>query len=130
MNYRNHPATSPWLQPPPAAGPFDGALTPGPRWSAWLGHTHLHRPQPNPGAPAFAYVALGLSEFTPIGAATVNRERIREVAQAGEVLFANLGLRTTGLGGLVQGQFVTPPLVVPNALQLDVGGDETAFGTG
>lgn len=118
----------PWFNPPPKAGPLDAGITPGPRWSCWLGHTHVFRPQPNPGAPAFAYEALGLAEFSPIGPSTINRDQLSH-HQPG-TSFASLGLRTTGLGGLAQGQYITAPLIVPAQLQTDVGGDETGFSAG
>lgn len=125
----------PWFNPPPKAGPLDApgkgaatAMQPGPRFGAFAGHTHYYRPQPNPGAPAFAYEALGLIEFSPIGPSTINRQWLSHY-QPG-TLFANLGLTTQGLGGLAQGQYVTAPLIVPGTLTMDVGGDETAFATG
>lgn len=128
--HQSVPAIWPWLNRPPPAPAFEGALVPGPRASCWQGHEHIHRNQPNPGAPAFAYQALGLYEMTPIGAGDANRRQIKPESAAGIVQFANLGLRTTGLGGLSQGQFVTAPLIVPGFLQLDTGGDETPFATG
>lgn len=118
----------PWFNPPPKAGPLDQGIAPGPRWSCWLGHFHVYRPQPNPGAPAFAYEALGLYEQTPIGAGTINRAQLDHY-QPG-TLFAQLGLRTDGVGGLATGQFVTAPLIVPNQLNMDVGGDDTGFSAG
>jgi hypothetical protein len=122
----------PWFNPPGPAPALESqqraALTPGPRWSCWVGHTHLWRPQPNPGADAFAFQALGLVEFSPIGAATINRDQLDHY-QPG-TLFADLGLVTSGLGGLAQGQYITAPLIVAGELQMDVGGDETAYATG
>jgi hypothetical protein len=53
---------------------------------------------------------LGLSEFTPIGPATVNREQFRTLA--GLTAFVGLGVPTQGLGGLVQGQYASAPLTV------------------
>lgn len=128
--HRAVPASWPWVQPPPPAPAFEGMLKPGPRYSTWFGHQWLHRPQPNPGAPAFAYQALGLVEMTPIGPSIANRRQIKPESSAGIVQFANLGLTTAGLGGLVQGQVVTAPLLVPGFLQLDTGGDETPYATG
>jgi hypothetical protein len=125
----------PWWNPPPGAGALDKAgkttptaMQPGPRFSCWLGNTHLYRPQPNPGAPAFAFEALGLVEFSPIGPSTINRVQLAHT-QPG-TLFSSLGLRTAGLGGLVQGQYVLAPLTVPNELSVDVGGDQTPFAAG
>jgi hypothetical protein len=124
----------PWFQPPPGAGPLDiatrgtaTALAPGPVFGCFQGHEHWYRPQPNPGAPAFAYVALGLAEFSPIGPSTINRDQLEHFVPT---LFANQGLTTQGLGGLAQGQYVTAPLIVPGELQTDVGGDDTAFAVG
>lgn len=104
----------PWFAPPPG-GPRDPSgqtvgLRPGPRWGCWWGHSHVYgRDIPHPGAPAFAYEALGLAEFSPIGPATVNRG---ELSRFNQTAFASTAQIVTGLGGLVRGQFVTSPLVV------------------
>jgi hypothetical protein len=125
--HRRVPNAWPWIQSPPPAPSFEGALTPGPRMSPWTGHDFLYRQQPNPGAPAFAFQTYGLVEFTPIGAGDSNRRQLKPESAAGIVQFANLGLQTSGLGGLAQGQFALSPLIVPGFLQLDVGGTETPF---
>lgn len=112
--------TFPWFQPPPAAPVLGGAvetLRPGPRFSCWLGHTHQYQQQPFPGSPAFAYMALGLSEFSPIGAGTHNRDQLRHFEVSG---FASNSYWTSGLGGLVQGQYASAPLVVPGGTQTSV----------
>jgi len=104
-----------WLFPAPG-GPAPGTAAGEhlwPRWSCWIGHSHVYRGQPFPGAPAYAYEALGLSEFTPIGPGTVNREQMRSLA--GLSAFASLGLMTHGVGGLVQGQYASAPLSVTGA---------------
>jgi hypothetical protein len=107
-----------WFFPPPGGptGPGQGGAVGEhfwPRWSAWIGHSHVYASQPHPGAPAYAYEALGLVERTPIGAGTVNREQFRTLA--GLTAFTAPGYRTDGLGGLVQGQYASAPLMVSGA---------------
>lgn len=100
----------PWLQKPAPASPvFDRAIQPGPRWSPFVGHMHVYQPQPFPGASAFAFEALGLVEFSPIGPATMNRGHLDPLAPP--PLFAGHGLPVQGLGGLVTGQIISQPLV-------------------
>jgi len=108
-----------WVIPPPGGPQAGGAAGEHlwPRWSAWCGHSHVYASQPFPGAPAYAYEALGLSEFSPIGAGTVNRGDLRHFTAT---TFAAPGLVTSGLGGLVQGQYVSAPLVVTTATQADL----------
>lgn len=106
--------------PPPAVDA--PGLTPGARFSGWIGHWHVYRPQPNPGADAFAYDALGLTEFSPIGPADINRGGIYPF-EAHSTLFAGLALPTSGLGGLVSGQFIGQPLLVPDELSAPAGQD-------
>ena len=131
---RTTPAAYPWFQPPPGAGGLDialpgvpTALAPGLRFNPMVGHAHVFRQQPNPGAPAFAYDVLGLEEYTPIGAGVHNRGQLR--IEQPPVIFANLALTPQGLGGLVMGQVISAPLIVPDALMVDLGGDDTPFAT-
>lgn len=112
------PLPWPWLQRPPG-GPKPGIAAGEhywPRFSCWLGHSHVYASQPYPGAPAFAYEALGLSEFSPIGPATVNRDQLRHLSPTA---FASAGYLTAGLGGLVQGQYASAPLVVSTPMQAE-----------
>jgi hypothetical protein len=113
---RNQIPIFPWLQKPAPASPaFDAAIVPGPRFGPFIGHSHLYRPQPFPGAPAYAYEALGLVEFPPAGPTTVNRDHLWPLPPP--PLYAGHGLLTTGLGGLVAGQIISSPLITPQELQ-------------
>jgi hypothetical protein len=119
----------PWLQRPPPPPAFEAGLAslpPGPRFGAFVGHSHLFRPQPFPGAPAFAYEGLGLVEFSPIGPSVSNRCQLRVLQPP--TSFASLGLKTQGLGGLSQGQFVTVPLAVAPEWAADNAGGENLYG--
>lgn len=109
----------PWRQPPPPAPQLTDApgLRPGPRFNPMVGHSHFYRPQPFPGAPAYAFETLGLAEFSPIGAAVVNRRQFNVLPPP--TSFAALGVPTQGLGGLSMGQVIFGPLVVPDQYSFD-----------
>jgi hypothetical protein len=120
------PNIFPWLARPHPVPAFEATalMRPGPRFSNFTVHSHVFQRQPFPGAPAFAYEGLGLVEYTPIGAGTINRNHLNPLATAGTV-FAAQGLTTAGLGGLVQGQWIGQPLIVdPSQLSEDLYGPE------
>lgn len=108
--------------PPRVAGAAPPPLTgmPGliarclPRFSQWLGHAHAPTRQPSPGMDSWAYQALGLVEFSPIGSGDHNREQLYPLQPP--TAFAGRALSTQGLGGLVSGQVITQPLIVPQQL--------------
>lgn len=112
-----HPAVYPWLNPPPGPrAPWDQpGLRPGPRFNPWAGHAHVFATQPFPGAPAYAYEVLGLVEYSPIGPATINRNHLYPFATTAP-LFATQGLPIQGIGGVIQGSFVSTPLIVDPSL--------------
>lgn len=115
---RSSPPIWPWLNRAPGGAPRGVAAGEHlwPRFSAWCGHSHVYAAQPYPGAPAFAYEALGLSEYSPIGAGTANRDQLRHFEGTA---FAGPSSLTQGLGGLVQGQYASAPLVVTTPAQAE-----------
>jgi hypothetical protein len=111
----------PWLNRPNPVPAFErGSLispvSRGPRFGPFNGHSHVRQPQPDPGAPAYAYEGLGLVEFSPIGPSVANRNYLFPLATT-PPLFAGHAVPLQGLGGLVQGQFITQPLLYDPALQ-------------
>lgn len=113
-----HPRIFPWLNRPNPVPPQERAslVRPGPRLTAFSGHTHVFQPQPFPGAPAFAYEALGLVEFSPIGPSVANRSYLFPLSTV-RPLFGGHGMMVQGLGGLVHGQVITQPLLYDPGLQ-------------
>lgn len=103
------------------AAPAPGVDQPGlaagrlPRFSSWFGHSHFRTRQPDPGTDALAYQALGLVEYSPIGAGDHNRMQLVPTSGVG-TLFAGRALSAQGLGGLVAGQVISQPLIVPQQL--------------
>ena len=118
-----------WQNPPPPAPPIDQGQRRGvgPRWSCWLGHSHRMTRQPDPGMDAMAFQALGLEEYSPIGAGTHNREQIVPYPRH-DTLFSSGSLPTQGLGGLVQGQYITQSLLVPAELTSEPLGEANWIG--
>lgn len=70
-------------------------------------------PQTNTGN--YAYVTLGLAEFSPVGPGVVKRQSIKALASNGKPLVYFQAVPMQGLGGLVQGQIFGTPLINPNA---------------
>lgn len=68
---------------------------------------------PTPGAQNYAFESLGLTEFTPIGAAVGIRRELMKMQPPQQYLSAN-GVLTNGLGGLVAGQLALQGLYDPN----------------
>ena len=75
---------------------------PSPRFTTNPGKTWRHVEQPDPGASANAYEALGLVQFTHIGGGIVPNH-FWQITQP-PVMVAGLGVTEAGLGGLVAGQ--------------------------
>jgi hypothetical protein len=121
VNLRITPRIWPWLQRPHPVPPFEATalISPaqrGPRFGPFIGHSHVRQNQPDPGAPAYAYEGLGLVEFSPIGPSVINRNYLFPLATA-QPLFAGLAVPLAGLGGLVQGQMISQPLLYDPGLQ-------------
>lgn len=76
-----------------------------PSWKFSYERTRL----PDPGAQNYAWLNLGLVEFSPIGAGTANRKQLLPMQpQASYARFATV---QAGLGGLVQGTIYGQPLI-------------------
>jgi len=68
---------------------------------------------PSPGAQNYAYEALGLVEFTPIGAGVSNRRQLHVFQPS--PLYVLQAVPLQGLGGLQQGQWFSYPLDNPES---------------
>lgn len=72
--------------------------------------TYERKRLPGPGTQNYAYENLGLTEFSPIGAAVSNRDFIRPFQPP--AMYVGQQLWWTGLGGIAQGTVYGQPLVV------------------
>lgn len=122
------PRIAPWLNRPNPVPAWEHSSlvspqTRGPRFGPFIGHSHVRQPQPDPGAPAYAYEGLGLVEFSPIGPSVANRWYLFPVART-DWLFAGQGVPVQGLGGLSTGQFIGQPLLYDPALQSEYLGQD------
>lgn len=98
---------------PPQNVAQQAAQSPRTRFSPLSAFTYEAKPQPDGiGAQRYAYENLGLTEFSPIGAATANRGAIRPL-QPG-TLFVMQSVYQQGIGGLVTGGIYGAPLIDPS----------------
>jgi hypothetical protein len=97
----------------------------GSRFTPFSAHIYENMPQPSPGTNSYAYTNLGLVETTPIGPAVANRQQLLPLQP--QPLYANLGLKVQGIGGLVTGQIVGQPLIDPNTLSQAIGVESEAI---
>ena len=94
------------------------AQSPLSRFNPFRAHVYEAKKLPTPGVQNYAYENLGLTEFSIIGPAVVNRMSIKPCAPD-MTFFAVFGTYMQGLGGLATGGIYGQPLVDPTGFPID-----------
>lgn len=100
----------------PAGQHFEGHRANSKRFGKDIYENFYHwirKQQPSPGAMAFAFETMSLPELSPIDHAVCVRKGFSAFAGSAQVYVPVVAVPTAGLGGLVQGQFISQPLYDP-----------------
>lgn len=84
-------------------------LAPNTRFNPSWKLTYEWTRQPDPGAMRYAYMNLGLVEYSPIGPGVSNRKQFISVQPRQG--YAHFTAKLAGIGGLAQGTFYSAPLI-------------------